>query len=252
MPQSPTDRADHREWLVGLTEPVEHGLIVDLGCGRGDDLTLLASRHRGADVRLVGVDSSAVSIAAAAAALEGDKRVSVTCASLDGRLPFDDASVETVYSHNLLECLSDPDGFAREVVRVLRPGGRLVVGHWDWDSQLFDGVDKTLVRRLVHAYADWQQAWMAHADGWMGRRLSGVFRSAGLVDGTVHARVLTNTTYEPGWFGYENAQALGALARRGLVPADDYARFLAEQSALAAAGRFFYSLTGFAYTGRRA
>lgn len=51
----------------------------------------------------------------------------------------------------------------REAVRVLRRGGQLVVGHWDWDSQLFDGSDWALVRRLVHASADWQQAWMAHA-----------------------------------------------------------------------------------------
>ena len=183
--------------------------------------------------------------------MAADPRVSLQCAPLDGRLPFDDQSIDLLYSHNLLECLSDPAAFAREAVRVLRPGGRLVVGHWDWDSQLFDGSDKALVRRLVHAYADWQQAWMAHADGWMGRRLWGVFHDAGLQDSAVHARVLTNTAYEPGWFGYENAHALGALARRGLVPVEEYDRFLQDQVALAAAGRYFYSITGFAYTGQR-
>jgi len=31
-----------------------------------------------------------------------------------------------------------------------------------------------------------------------------------------------------------------------------YELFLGEQVALAAAGRYFYSITGFAYTGRRA
>lgn len=252
MTHVPADRAVHRAWLVGLTGQLEQGLVVDLGCGRGDDLTLLAARHPAQSVRFVGLDASADAIAAASAALASDSRVSLSRAALDGRLPFDHASVDVVYSHNLLECLPDPEGFAREAARVLRPGGRVVVGHWDWDSQLFDGADKARVRRLVHAYADWQQAWMAHADGWMGRRLWGVFRRAGLLDGEVHARVLRNTAYEPGWFGYENAQALGALARRGLVRAEDYERFLGEQVALAAAGRYFYSITGFAYTSRRA
>ncbi len=252
MTQPPSDRAAHRAWLVGLTGALDRGLVVDLGCGRGEDLRLLASRHHGTDVRFVGVDASADAVAAAAEALAADPRVSLACAALDGRLPFDDASVDLAYSHNLLECLPDAPGFACEVARVLRPGGQVVVAHWDWDSQLFDGSDMALVRRLVHAFADWQQSWMAHADGWMGRRLWGVFQGAGLAESAVHARVLTNTAYMPGCVGYENARAFGALARRGLVPAEEYERFLAEQVALAAAGRYFYSITGFAYTGRRA
>ena len=227
-------------------------MVVDLGCGSGEDLGLLAAQHGGADVRLIGVDVSADAITAASAALTADRRIALCCAPLDGRLPFDDASVDVAYSHNLLECLSDPAGFAREVARVLRPGGRVVAAHWDWDTQAFDGADKTLVRRLVHAFADWQQAWMAHADGWMGRRLWGVFQGAGLLDGALHARVLTNTAYEPACFGYENAHAFRALVRRGLASAEECERFLAEQVALAAAGRYVYSITGFAYTGRRA
>lgn len=222
---------------------------MDLGCGRGEDLSLLAARHDSADVQFVGIDAAAGAVAAASATLAADPRASVRCAPLDGRLPFDDRSIDLLYSHNLLECLSHPPALAHEALRVLRPGGRLVVGHWDWDSQLFDGSDKALVRQLVHAYADWQQAWMAHADGWMGRRLWRVFRGSGLLDGAVHARVLTNTTYEPGYFGYDNASALGALARRGLVPAVEYEGFIEEQAALGAAGRYFYSITGFAYTG---
>jgi hypothetical protein len=145
---------------------------------------------------------------------------------------------------------SFPESFSREVVRVLRPGGQVVVGHWDWDTQLFDGSDPALVRRIVHAFADWQQAWMARADGWMGRRLWRIFQDAGLVDGTVHARALTNTSFQPGHFGFENVLALEALARRNIISAGDYQRFRAEQEELEATGRFFYSITGFAYVGR--
>lgn len=251
MTQSQSDRGAHRSWLVGLTGELAEGLVVDLGCGHGEDLLLLAARHAGVAVRFIGVDASAEAIATASRSLAADPRVALHCDRLDGRLPFEDASVAVAFSHNLLECLPDPSGFASEVARVLRPGGRVAVGHWDWDTQLFDGADKASVRRMVHAYADWQQAWMAHADGWMGRRLRGVFHGTGLMGGAVHARVLTNIAYEPGWFGYENAQAFSALVRRGLVPAEEYDRFLAEQVALAAAGRYFYSITGFAYTAGR-
>lgn len=252
MTQPPSsDRTAHRAWLVGLTGEVDRGEVVDLGCGCGEDLRLLAARHGGTDVRLVGLDASADAIAAASVELAADARVSLACVALDGRLPLDDAGAAVVYSHNLLECLPDPAHFAREAARVLRPGGRVVVGHWDWDTQLFDGADKALVRRLVHAYADRQQTWMAHADGWMGRRLWGAFGTSAAFHGAVHARGLTNTAYTPGCFGYENAQSFRALARRGLASAEDVERFLAEQVALAAAGKYFYSVTGFAYVGQR-
>lgn len=245
------DTALHREWLVGLTGELDRGLVVDLGCGKGEDLSLLAARHNGSGVQLVGVDASATAVGAAKRALGSDARVFLSCARLDEHLPFAESAIDVLYSHNLLECLIDPFAFAREAARVLRPGALLVVGHWDWDSQLFDGPERDLVRRLVHAFADWKQAWMANSDGWMGRRLWGVLDGSGYFEGSVVARVVTNTDFEPGCFGYDNAQAFAALARRGIVPADDVARFLKQQASLAAEGRYFYSITGFAYLGRR-
>ena len=246
----PPDRAAHRRWLVSLTALPAHGVVVDLGCGRGEDLALLAQQHPSA-ARLLGLDAAPDAVRAARTAAT-DGRVEVREAALDGGLPLGDASVDLVYSHNLLECLPDPPAFAHEVARVLRPGGQAVVAHWDWDTQVFGGSDKARVRRLVAAYADWQQGWMAHADGWMGRRLWGVFHAVPELAGTVHARTLTNTTYEAGAFGYENAQAFRSLARRGLVAADDCEHFLAEQAAMHARGEYFYSITGYAYVGRRA
>jgi ubiquinone/menaquinone biosynthesis C-methylase UbiE len=42
------------------------------------------------------------------------------------RLPFDDASFDTVVSTLVLCTVSDPDGAVGELARVLRPGGRLL------------------------------------------------------------------------------------------------------------------------------
>jgi SAM-dependent methyltransferase len=247
----PPDRLAHREWLLSHATLREGGVGVDLGCGRGEDLRLLATRLTAPDIRLIGVDASATSIEAAGQANAGDARLSFQCAALDGALPFADASLDLVYSHNLLECLAVPDAFAGEVARVLRPGGRVIVGHWDWESQLFDGSDKSRVRRLVAAYADWQQAWMAHADGWMGRRLWGLFNATRSFEGVAEARVLTNTAFAAPFFGYENAQAMRSLVKRGLAESSDVNEFLREQQELSEQGRYFYGITGFAYVGVR-
>jgi hypothetical protein len=92
---------------------------------------------------------------------------------------------------------------------------------------------------------------MDHSDGWMGRRLWGTFNATGLFQGAVHAHVLTNTTYASPFFGQARAHDFRALVKRGMVAAEDYDRFLADQEALSQPGRFFYSITGYAYVGRR-
>jgi SAM-dependent methyltransferase len=240
----------HRDWLLSMAVLPESGAVVDLGCGAGADLLSLASRSRHPKHRFVGLDASEKSVTEARTQSQ-DPRVEFGQARLEERLPFGDREFDVAYSSNLLECLADPIAFAAEVSRILKPGGIAVIGHWDWDSQVFDGSDKALVRHLVHAFADWKQAWMDHADGWMGRRLWGVFNHTGLFEGTTQARVLTNTIYEEPWYGYERAKDLRSIVKCGLASAADVASFTAEQEALAATDRYFYSITGYAFVGRR-
>src|SRR4051794_38273656 len=128
MIELPADRHAHLDWLLDLTVLPNNGLAVDLGCGRGDDLCLLAARHHAPEARFIGIDRS--DSAPSLQTLQ-DSRVTFRSAVLDGTLPFGDATLDLVYSHNLLECLPDHARFAAEVARVLRPGGQAVIAHWD-------------------------------------------------------------------------------------------------------------------------
>jgi SAM-dependent methyltransferase len=241
----------HREWLLSLVDLPPAGVAADLGCGSGDDLLALAARHADPAARFVGIDVSESSIARARVRAADDPRVTFIHHPLDRGVPLADGSVDAVFSHNLVECLPDPAAFAREVGRILRPGGAVVVAHWDFDSQVLNGTDRDAVRRLVHAFADWRQPWMDHADGWMGRRLWGVFAPTGLFQGTVQARVMTNTTYAAPFYGHARIQDFGRMVRKGLASAEDYERVLRDVEALSREGRYFYGITGFAYVGRR-
>jgi SAM-dependent methyltransferase len=98
-------------------------------------------------------------------------RTLFVAADLAGRLPLASGSMDAIFSHDVLEQLPDPDALLRETRLVLRPGGRLVLGHADFDTAVFAGADLQLTRRLVHAYCDVKHAWMARADGTIGRRL---------------------------------------------------------------------------------
>jgi phosphatidylethanolamine/phosphatidyl-N-methylethanolamine N-methyltransferase len=62
-------------------------------------------------------------------------------------LPFDDEGFDGVVLHLILAVVPDAAAALREVARVLRPGGRVVI----WDKMLREGRRPSLFRRAVHA-----------------------------------------------------------------------------------------------------
>ena len=60
-------------------------------------------------------------------ALEARGRAAGVVQSPGERLPFADAAFDVVFSHEVLEHVADDRACAAEMVRVVRPGGRIVV-----------------------------------------------------------------------------------------------------------------------------
>jgi SAM-dependent methyltransferase len=60
-------------------------------------------------------------------ALEAQERAAGVAQALGERLPFPDAAFDVVYSHEVLEHVADDRACAAEMVRVTRPGGRVLV-----------------------------------------------------------------------------------------------------------------------------
>lgn len=99
--------------------PVE---LVDAGCGTGH-LLLEVRRRLGDAVRLTGADFSKVAVARTEAIVPGVRGVVASVY----RLPWPDGSFDVLVSTEVLEHLERPrDGLA-EYLRVVRPGGHLVL-----------------------------------------------------------------------------------------------------------------------------
>jgi cyclopropane fatty-acyl-phospholipid synthase-like methyltransferase len=101
--------------------------VVDVGCGVGGPACDIAAAT-GANV--VGISNSAKGIenAAAYAAARGlANRVRFELADAL-ELPFKDASVDAVFSCEAVHNVVEKAPLARELARVLKPGGRMVVG----------------------------------------------------------------------------------------------------------------------------
>ena len=96
--------------------------LLDAGCGAG--LLVLLASLRGA--RVAALDASAALLAIAGGRLpDADMRQG----DLEG-LPFDDASFDAVTAVNSLFYATDMAAAMRELTRVVRPGGRVVVTAW--------------------------------------------------------------------------------------------------------------------------
>ncbi len=109
--------------LVGKT-------VVDIGCGSGGATVALVRDH-GAD-RVIGLDVEAPVCARARARVEREDltdRVEIRLVS-PGPLPFDDISVDIVFSKDSIVHISDKETLAVDVFRVLRPGGWFVASDW--------------------------------------------------------------------------------------------------------------------------
>jgi len=245
-----SDAKSMRGFLHSLIDWSSVQCVLDLGCGTGYDLHQIG-KLTSAQALLVGIDSSRPSIEQAIFDARQDSRFSFSVTDIATRLPFPDQHFDVVFSNNVLECISEKPSLLREVDRILKQDGQFLCAHFDWDSQLINGSNKPLIRKIVHAFADWQQPWMRACDGWMGRRLWPAIEHTGLFAGSMVSYVLTNTVYEPSFYGYERIQDFAYLVEAGQVEAREYQSFLGDIADAATKGQYFYSITMYAYLGRK-
>ncbi len=205
------------EWLAGLLDAHPGERLVDLGCGTGAALKVIGGRLPGADLELLGLDASAAALRTAAQTLSQPPVASrlLVRADLAGGVPLAAASVDRAICHNLLEYLPHAAALVTEGWRVIRPGGRFVISHSDFDTLIFASEDPQLTRRLVRDYCDAQQAWIDAVDGTIGRRLVDIVGRSRLQVEDVQARVNLSRRFQPGGLGYAYAHNLATVLQRG-------------------------------------
>jgi len=148
--------------------------VLDLGCGVGHLLAWL-SRHAPAIYHGFDLSLNSVRAARMAAGVE----VSVGDA---GRLPFRDASYDRVVCNGSAHHLPDVPATFREIRRVLRAGGRLVL-HEPVDSPVTGAIRHTLFRRSPYE----SPADLSHKDAFTRDVVERALRDAGFVQVTAVA-----------------------------------------------------------------
>jgi SAM-dependent methyltransferase len=224
--------------VAELLLPAHGRRYLEVGTGAGDDALALAS-SRGVEV--VGVDVSQAMVA------EARRRGLVEAHVADAHeLPFEDATFAGAWADRTFQHLEEPERALSELVRVVEPGGRIVVADPDYDTQVVDVADQELARRVLRFRAD-----HLLRNGTLAHRMGGLLVAAGLRDVAVEAVpvVLRDPTALDGALGLRTWAA--TAHERGLLESADVGSWERALDDAAASGRFLYAFCVFVSAGTR-
>lgn len=130
--------------LAGIREGE---VVVDLGCGGGMDV-FLAARKVGSTGRVIGIDMTSEMLERARAGQQklGLTNVEFHQSTID-KLPLPDNSVDCVISNCVINLVPDKLAVFREILRVLKPGGRVALSDIALKQEL-----PSAVKQSVEAY----------------------------------------------------------------------------------------------------
>ena len=117
------DMIGSRTDLLALLDLLDENWVVgDLGCGAGHISEALAPCVS----RVIAIDESGPMLSAARARLESHTNVELRTGTIEA-LPIDDSSLDAAVLFLVAHFITDPAKVMREIRRVLKPGGRLLI-----------------------------------------------------------------------------------------------------------------------------
>lgn len=224
--------ADGRErWLEALdVRPGE--VVLDAGSGMGEVALDLAARV-GPSGRAVGVDLSSELVERARERAEGVGNVEYRVGDL-AALPFADGTFDAAYSERVFIHLTDPSAAMAELLRVLHPGGRLVIVDPDHTRVATDADDGDLADLLASRFS------LLAANVRSGRHLRSQAVLAGFADVAAQpiARSVTDRAVARSMAVQPLEDRVASLVDEGLITRERGDAFLEDQERRAAEGRF--------------
>ncbi|MCP2340677.1 ubiquinone/menaquinone biosynthesis C-methylase UbiE [Actinomadura rupiterrae] len=216
--------------------------VLDVGCGIGEDLPKLGELV-GPRGGVVGIDSSKTMIEEAKARMSG---LPVRCLQMDAlHLDFPDRHFDAVRSDRVLPYLTEPARALREMVRVVRPGGTVVVASTDWGSLVVPGNNRTVTRSILDLRCD------RVVHGWLARRFPAMLKRSGMEDIQVRASAILVPDLETADLLFGLTSATRDAAEAGAISSADADRWLSDLERETAQGTFLSTITGIVAAGRR-
>lgn len=122
--------------------------VLDVGCGQGDDVLAIADKV-GTSGLVVGLDHNKAMIDEANTKKEWQgEHIKMEFGDIH-KIPYEDGFFDSCRADRVLQHVNDQEQVLREMVRVIKPGGHLVVSDPDWDTRIIDVPCIDLVRKIL-------------------------------------------------------------------------------------------------------
>lgn len=218
--------------------------VLDAGCGPGFYVAELLDEV-GPEGAVVGVDSSPQMLALAAKRSEGRANVSFHEGEV-AALPVEDGGFDRALSVQVLEYVADIPAALCELLRVLRPGGRLLLWDVDWATVSWHSREPARMERVL-------RAWDEHlSDPSLPRTLAARMRAAGFEEVEMEGHAFASADVTPETYAGALLELIEdyIAARDGIGP-DIAAAWAAEQRELTERGESFFACIQFCFTAGR-
>ncbi len=233
----------HKRQAIDMMEIQAGDRVLEVGCGTGEEARLMGQLAGGRG-QVTAVDVSQTMVDEARRRTDGTNLPVEYRVSDAHRLDFPDASFEATGSFNVFEIVQDPRQALAEMVRVTKPSGRVVVPGPDTGTMAINSPERELTRRMMNHFCD------NVVNGWIGRRLPGMFKEFGLTDLKIVPNTLIMLDYRlvrELWLQSiaDNARDAGAV-----TPAEAQG-WLESLEQVSQSEGFFFSTTAYLISGRK-
>lgn len=122
----------YREYLLNMLDIKPHHKIIDIGCGHGistNKFAQMLEKTKGGEMVCIEGSSTMVNIARKDAmhlGIENKTTYIVNRVTSDFPIPFKDNYFDSSYSNRVLHNTNNPDYILREMIRVTKPGGKII------------------------------------------------------------------------------------------------------------------------------
>ena len=238
------DITRRRQASFDALRPVAGDRIADIGCGNGL-LTLELARAVGPSGKIFGIDPSDDMRKPAIERCSDYEWVEIVTGTAN-ELPLETDTADKAVSVQVFEYLDNVPGAVAEANRILKPGGRLVIGDIHLDSLIWFSENPDRMNRMI---ASWDHHF---TDRGVSVALPPLMRDAGFVIEHIQPITICDYTLKPDGLATMMMQLMARYAtQNNHVDADEAQAWLDEQESLAEQGRFFYSLTHFVVSARK-
>jgi len=216
--------------------------VLDVGCGTGDLLRLLAPLV--APGRAVGIDLSETMIAEAIARNRPGSSNAFFMRGDVFDLQFEDGAFQRVMANQVLVHLPDPWLALTEMCRVLAHDGMISITEMDWGTMVVESSHRELSRRFTQLACDGLR------NGYIARELPGRLGELGFKRVVIHPEVRLGRTLDS-FYRWFIEPSLSHFRRIGAISQAESDALIADLEARAMHGRYFSSLNSYSIIAAR-